>query len=371
VKIDFHPIAVRDVYDGYLNSGYEGVVGYGGALDIRPKFQREFVYDHARQQAVITSILSDFPLNVMYWSQSTDQTTGDDTFEMLDGQQRTISICEFLEGSFSVMLGGNPKTFDNLSVSDREQILDYKLMVYQCKGDEDEQLAWFEVINVAGLTLHPQEGRNAVYTGTWLTDAKRYFSRENQGAHKLAKDYVTPGEVNRQALLQKAIEWHGGKGDAAIKDYMNAHRKDPNANALWTYFKSVIDWAKLIFPTRRRELRSVPWNLLYEKYSEATLDAAELEKRVKALMSDDEIQKRSGIYTYVLTGDDRVLGLRAFTDTQKRSAYEKQNGICPKCGDHYEYEEMDGDHILPWSKGGKTIPENCQMLCIRDNRSNA
>jgi hypothetical protein len=150
---------------------------------------------------------------------------------------------------------------------------------------------------------------------------------------------------------------------------MNLHRQDPNANELWTYFKSVIDWAKLIFPNRRKELRSVPWNLLYDQYGQEQLDAVALEDRVKALMTDDEVQKKSGIYTYVLTGEERALGLRVFTPNQKREAYERQNGICPQCGEHFEFQEMDGDHILPWKLGGKTVPENCQMLCIRDNRS--
>lgn len=370
MKIDLHHAPVRDLADGYVNSGYDGVVGYGGALDIRPKFQREFVYDTAKQQAVITTILSGFPLNVMYWSKHADPVTGKASFEMLDGQQRSMSICEYIKGSFSVLVGGNPKNFDNLSRTDQEKLLDYKLMVYHCEGAEDEQLAWFEVINIAGLTLRPQELRNAVYTGLWLTDAKRYFSRENQGAHKLAKDYVTTGDVNRQDLLQKAIEWHGGKGDAAIKEYMNVHRQDANANALWTYFKSVIDWAKLIFPKQRKELRSVPWNTLYDKYGQALLDAIALEERVKALMADEEVQKKSGIYTYVLTGDEHALGLRTFTDNQKREAYERQAGVCPKCSKHYKLEEMDADHIVPWSKQGKTTADNCQMLCIRDNRSN-
>lgn len=369
MKIELHSVPVRDLYAGYINSGYEGVVGYAGKLDIRPKFQREFVYDHAKQQAVITTILSEFPLNVMYWSKRVHPVTGEESFEMLDGQQRTMSVCEYLEGAFSVDVGGNPKSFDNLSSADQERVLGYGLMVYHCEGNEDEQLEWFEVINIAGLTLRPQELRNAVYTGPWLTDAKRYFSREGQGAHKLAKDYTTAGEVNRQDLFQKAIEWHGGKGDAAIKKYMNEHRQDPNANALWTYFKSVIDWAKLIFPKQRKELRSVAWNGLYDAYKQEPLDAAVLEERVKALMSDDEVQKKSGIYSYVLTGDERALGLRTFTANQKREAYERQDGICRKCGKHYELEQMDGDHILPWSRGGKTTPDNCQMLCIRDNRS--
>jgi len=370
VKIDLHQIPVRDLYAGYVNSGFDGVVGYSGALDIRPKFQREFVYDAARQQAVISTLLSGFPLNVMYWSKSNDASTGKDTFEMLDGQQRSMSICEYIEGSFSVMVEGNPKNFDNLSAADQARVLDYELMVYHCEGSENEQLAWFEVINIAGLTLRPQELRNAVYTGPWLTDAKRYFSRESQGAHKLAKDYVTAGEVNRQELLQRALEWRVGKGDVAIKQYMNDHRQDANANALWTYFKSVIDWAKLIFPKQRKELRSVPWSILYNEYGQKQLDSVELEAQVKALMEDDEVQKKSGIYTYVLTGDKHALALRTFTDNQKRQAYEEQDGVCPKCNKDFEFGEMDGDHIIPWAKGGKTTPDNCQMLCIKDNRSN-
>ncbi|CAN5609683.1 hypothetical protein BH09ACT7_BH09ACT7_23370 [soil metagenome] len=369
MKIDLHYIAVKALVDGYENLGYEGVVGYGGLLDIRPKFQREFIYDIKQRRAVIQTILEGFPLNVMYWSLHTDPAGGQTEYELLDGQQRTMSICEFVEGEFSVEIDGYPKNFDNLSVDDQNKILEYELMIYHCEGGEDEKLRWFEIINIAGETLKPQELRNAIYTGPWLTDAKRYFSRENQAAHLLSRDYVTAGEVDRQALLEKAIAWAAGKGDDNIKVYMNEHRLDPNAHALWTYFKNVVDWAKLVFPTRRSYLRSVPWNVLYEQFKDTTLDAHALEDRVKALMADDEVQKRSGIYTFVLTGDERALGLRVFTDTQKRVAYETQNGICPMCGEHFEFEAMDGDHILPWSKGGKTVQENCQMLCIRDNRS--
>lgn len=368
MKIVLYEIPVVEVYDGYVNSGYDGVVGYGGLLDIRPKFQREFIYDHARQQAVIATILSGFPLNVMYWSRKTDPQTGEDAFEMLDGQQRTMSICEYLEGSYSVPVGGYPKNFDNLSKDDQKRVLDYKLMVYQCEGTEDEQLEWFEVINIAGLQLRPQELKNAVYTGPWLTDAKRYFSRENQAAHKLSKDYTKAGEVNRQDLLQKGIQWHGGKTNEAIKTYMNDHRRDPNANELWTYFKSVVDWAKLVFPKKRKELRSVPWNLLYDQFSKDTLDADALEQRVAELMADPDVTKKSGIYQYVLDDDERHLNIRAFNAREKREAYERQKGICPVCKKHFELEEMHADHIKPWRAGGKTTVENCQMLCEEDNR---
>ena len=369
MKIERHHIPIRDLVDEYENLDYAGVTGYGGRLDIRPKFQREFIYKMPQRQAVIRTVLAGFPLNTMYWSVQTDPSTGDLLFELLDGQQRTMSICEFVEGEFSVEIDGYPKNFDNLSVEDQNRILDYELMIYHCEGSEDEKLRWFEVINIAGETLKPQELRNAVYTGPWLTDAKRYFSRENQAAHLLARDYVTTGEVDRQALLERAIIWAAGRGDDSIKAYMNEHRLDPNAHALWTYFRAVVDWAKLTFPVVRKPLRSVPWNVLYEQFKGQTIDANALEVKVKRLMEDSEVQKKSGIYTYVLTGDERALALRVFSDNEKHEAYERQNGICPMCQKHFEYDEMEGDHILPWSRGGKTVPENCQMLCIADNRS--
>jgi len=75
------------------------------------------------------------------------------------------------------------------------------------------------------------------------------------------------------------------------------------------------------------------------------------------------------VYEFLLSGKTRyeTLNLRTFDDDDKRAAYEAQKGICPVCHGHFEYEEMEGDHIVPWSKGGKTVPENLQMLCRRDN----
>lgn len=84
-------------------------------------------------------------------------------------------------------------------------------------------------------------------------------------------------------------------------------------------------------------------------------------------MADDEVTKKTGIYTYVLDRDERHLSLRTFDDKQKRTAYQKQKGVCPKCKQHFELKEMEGDHIVPWSKGVKTILNNLQMLCKKCN----
>lgn len=89
---------------------------------------------------------------------------------------------------------------------------------------------------------------------------------------------------------------------------------------------------------------------------------------VQRLLKDEEVQKKAGIYEYLLSKDSdpfaaKILNLRAFPERDKQAAYAKQGGICPKCKKHFEYNEMAGDHIKPWSRGGQTVPENCQMLC--------
>jgi hypothetical protein len=150
---------------------------------------------------------------------------------------------------------------------------------------------------------------------------------------------------------------------------MAKHQNDPDAIELWLYFKKVIDWVRVIFPVYRKEMKGVPFGRLYNQFKDTPLHSAELEERIKKLMEDDEVTKKSGIYTYVLTGDERALQLRRFTQNQRREAYERKDGICPLCGDKFELSEMEADHIIPWSQGGKTTSDNCQMLCRKCNRA--
>lgn len=355
MKIELHEITIREVAENYVDNNEEGVIGYNGKLNIRPKYQREFVYDEKKRNAVINTIRNNFPLNVMYWVENEDGT-----FEVLDGQQRTISFCQYINGDYSI----NHFAFHNLTKPEQEKILSYKLLIYFCEGDDQEKLDWFEIINIAGLELKEQERRNAVYTGPWLTHAKSIFSKNNCAASNLSKDYVE-GTVNRQEILEKAIKWIS-KGE--IRDYMSAHQKDPNADELWIYFQNVINWVKRIFTTYRSEMKGIDWGWLYDEYKDKVIDTVELEKKIESLMMDDEVQKKSGIYPYVLTNEEKYLNLRAFLDGQKRSAYTRQAGICPHCKKHFEIEQMEGDHITPWHLGGKTTPENCQMLCRECNR---
>ena len=358
MKIEMHEIPIRDIFKGYLDSAEDGVVAYSGELNVRPAFQREFVYKDKQRDEVINTVKKNFPLNVMYW------VKGDNGgYELLDGQQRTISICQYLNGDFSL----DYQYFHNLTNEEQQQILDYKLMIYICEGTNKEKLDWFKIINIAGEKLTNQELRNAIYTGTWLTEAKKYFSKTSCPAYQIASKYLK-GSAIRQDYLETVLKWIAAKEDTEIELYMAKHQHDPNASELWLYFNNVITWVKTYFPKYRKEMQGVEWGLLYNKHAGKPLDAAALETEVAKLMADTDVTKKAGIYSYVLDRDERNLSIRAFDARMKREAYEKQNGICIHCQQHFELEEMEADHITPWHLGGATIASNCQMLCKDCNR---
>ena len=181
MKIELHELTIREIAENYIDHAENGVTGYNGKLNIRPKYQREFVYDSQKRNAVIETIMKGFPLNVMYWVKNSDEM-----FEVLDGQQRTISFCQYVNGDFSF----NNRAFHNLTAPEQQQILDYKVMVYFCEGNDKEKLDWFQVINIAGEKLTMQELRNATYTGSWLSDAKLKFSKRNCAAYLKGNKYV-------------------------------------------------------------------------------------------------------------------------------------------------------------------------------------
>ena len=362
-------VTVGEITKGYINNEEQGVRGYNGLLDIRPPYQREFIYNEAEQRAVINTVLNEYPLNVMYWVKRSDDA--ECPYEVMDGQQRTLSLCQYVAGKFAVDF----KYFDNQPADDQKKILDYKLTVYVCEGKESEKLEWFKTINIAGKPLNEQEIRNAVYAGPFVSDAKHHFSKSNCGAYRLGKDLVN-GSPIRQDFFKKALEWmadhetRNGKPQSAV-GYMAVHQHDKNAIPLWTYFQNVLNWAISTFNIKKFKIimKGVDWALFYDKYHEQPLDIKAMEARITDLIGDDEIQKPNGIIPYVLTGDERYLDLRTFKDKVKKAIWEKQNHKCAICGKEFDFELMEGDHIKPWREGGRTDIKNCQMLCRQCNRS--
>lgn len=363
MKVTETKVTIRELVEGYEDKKEEGVFSCKGTLDIRPPYQREFIYKDKQQEEVIRSILQGFPLNTMYWAD-----TGNGRFEVLDGQQRTISICKYVSGVFSV----DGQFFENLEKEQQRTILDYILTVYRCSGTSDEKLAWFEVVNVSGEALNKQELRNAVYHGEWLTECKRRFSKTGGPAYVVGGPYMS-GSPIRQDYLQTVLSWIS---DGDIEGYMAANQKKGKPDELWEYYRDVMDWTKSRFPetlsgvkSYPRELKKVQWGELYNRFRNDKHDIPAMQADLKRLMLDDEVTKLSGIFEYLLSGDEKVLNIRTFDDRQKTAMYARQDGVCASCGESFAITDMEGDHVVPWSLGGKTHVDNGQMLCKKCNRS--
>ena len=356
MEIKLKEITVRDIANGYVDNQEEGVFGYEGKLNIRPPYQREYVYKDDKRNAVIDTIVNDYPLNVMYWAKNDDGT-----YEVLDGQQRTISFCEYVDSKFSI----NEKYFHNLTETEKEKILNYKLMVYICEGNDKERLDWFRTINIAGEKLTDQELLNINYTGPWLSHAKKLFSKTGCNAIKIQDKFLlVNGSSIRQEVLETALSWITG-GKDKIAQYMAENQHKDNAYELWTHFNNVVNWVKMIFPNYRKEMKGIDWGKLYTEYKDEIYNIEEVEKQISELMSDEEVTSKKGVYEYVLSRGkkERLLSVRAFSEKDKRTVYERQEGRCSKCGEKKDINEMHGDHIVEWSKGGRTVVENLQMVC--------
>lgn len=357
MKITIDKIKIKDLFKGFDDRGEDGVTALEGDLIIRPAYQREFIYNQKQQEEVIKTVKEGLPLNSIYWVK-----TEDNKYEVLDGQQRILSICSYLNSDFSIDF----KFWHNLDDKEKDVINNYELFIYKVdSGSKSEKMRWFERINIAGEKLTLQELRNANYTGTWLTDAKSKFSRSNCAAYLVGKNYLK-GSILRQDFLETALKGISSSKGEKIEDYMAAHQQDKDADVLWEYFDSVITWTKETFPKWSKEMKGLPWMLYYNEYQHIHFD--DFLDAVDKLMKDIDVTKKKGIYLYLLSDNEKHLSIRAFNDDQIATAFTNQKGVCPACSKTFKRDKMEADHIIAWSKGGKTDDNNLQMLCKPCNR---
>lgn len=275
MKTTLKQIAVSDLCKGFVYNELEGkgLFGLDGRLTIQPEYQRNYIYaDGKKDVAVIDSMMKGYPLGLIYFNK-----TGDDTYEVLDGQQRITSIGRFLTNRFAVKdRNGMEQYFDGLNVETQKRILDMALLVYECSGTETEIKEWFKTINIAGVPLNNQELLNAVYSGPFVTLAKQEFSNSRNSNVQKWSAYIN-GAVNRQDYLERALDWVS-RGN--ISSYMSAHRQDLDITELKTYFNSVIDWVSAVFIDVESEMRGLEWGRLYEQYHATPYSPQKVSERV-------------------------------------------------------------------------------------------
>ena len=375
-------ITVKDICEGFVYNELEGkgLFGLSGKLTIQPEYQRNYIYaDGKKDVAVIESILSGYPLGIIYFNK-----VAEDQFEVLDGQQRITSFGRFITNKFAIQdENGMEQYFGGFAADKQKKILGTKLLIYECEGEESEIKEWFKTINIVGIPLNQQELLNAIYSGPFVTLAKAEFSN-SQNAYVQKWSAYIKGSVNRQDFLARALDWVS-KGN--LDNYMSLHRSDTNITELKTYFNSVIDWVATIFIDVEKEMRGLEWGRLYESYHKTPYDPNQVSTEVHKLYADPYIKNRKGIFEYILgrSKDKKLLNVRVFDEATKKTVYSQQTKAakakgesnCPLCAIGHDankdkiwaQKEMDADHVTAWSKGGATSIQNCQMLCKTHNRA--
>ncbi len=169
---------IKELCEGFTYSEFDGkgLYGLSGNLTIQPEYQRNYLYSEkngAKEVAVIDSVLKQYPLGLLYFNQLPDGQ-----LEVLDGQQRITSIGRFLINKFSIMIDGDPYKFRSLPKDKRHQIEQTRLIAYVCEGSESEIKEWFKIINMGGVKINDQETRNAIYSGPFVTAARKEFSNK-------------------------------------------------------------------------------------------------------------------------------------------------------------------------------------------------
>ena len=340
--------SVEQICNGFVYNELEGkgLFGLSGKLVIQPEYQRNYIYiKDGRDAAVIDSLLRGYPLGLIYFNKPDDER-----LEVLDGQQRITRFGRFVTGKFAITdANGMQQYFSGLPKDQQKKILETEILVYECEGTESEIKQWFKTINIAGVPLNDQELLNAIYSGPFVTAGKAEFSN--------------------------------------IDNYMSLHRLDTNIDGVKTYFNTVLDWVGTVFTSVESEMCGLEWGRLYEEHHATAYGPAVVDAAVKKLYADPYVKSRKGIFEYILGGstDTKLLDVRVFDAAVSRSTYEAQTTAAKKAGESncplcalgkdanktkiWPFADMDADHVTAWSKGGKTIASNCQMLCKTHNRA--
>ena len=389
-------------------------------VDPRPDYQRPLAWSQSQKQLLIDSILRGYDVPKMYWEHLKDQ---DFKYAVIDGQQRITTIWSFFNDEFSISKDADPvdgiaiagKKFSQLDDDLLEELNTYQIsvvIVEEAKQtDEEDEIRDMFLRLQNGTTLKAQEKRNA-QPGKMRDFVKELAEHSFFSKCKFKNARFTYDHLAAQMVC---LEMSGGPAsvrDSQLTRMYEANRQfDPNSKVAKKVVR-VLDYLDAAFPYENTQdlerynainmyLLS---SILLEKYvaksvqSEISgwLSEFEQKRADNGNLPEDErdlaLVEYKRLTSYSTDGEESIKGrlefieksfFGAFPDlaqldenrifsSEQRLAIFKNEGKCQlklKCEglERLAWDSWHGDHIVPYSKGGKTIVSNGQVGCVSCN----
>lgn len=378
-------------------------------INTNPDYQRPSVWTKNQKQMLIDSILRDYDVPKIYLHK-----TEEDKYDVVDGQQRIRTIWSFYDDEFPLAKDADDvnghsvanKKYSELDpdVTDIIDIYNLDLVILDNISEDEIREMFLRLQN--GTSLKAQEKRNAI-PGKMRDFVKSianndFFYKVNFKDSRFTYDLI--------AAQMCLLALNGNITNIKDKDlndmYWNNKEFDENCEQAKTINK-ILNYMNGMFPNkapelsrysvislflllmdlmpnydiRERENDLSKWFVDFEyRRNQDKMKEAEQQDPVLVLyqrwISNSSDTSESLTYRHKVLKEDLLSSIkslplkdpkRTFDDAQRQVIYRRDNGICQICGKKCEWNDWEADHIIPWSKGGKTEIENGQVLCIACN----
>ena len=394
-----------------------------GELILQPEYQRNFVASGSISSRLIESILMDVPIPVIYLAEEPDST-----YSVIDGQQRLTSFLSFVNGKYpngedfkltglTVLNELNRLTFAQLSKDLQTKIRTTTIhsIIIKKESNEDIKFEIFERLNTGSTKLNEDEIRNTVYRGDYVKllaelAAEPVF-HELVRKENFRNRMVYRGMVLRFLAVSERsyLNFKSSMIQFCNKEMRdNQHLSPAKAKDYKHRFLHCLDLVKTVFGSKAFR-RYIPGNdgapgkwadgqinmamfdlqmngFVHYSKNEVLRNADNIRDAVLDMMTNNQdfqmligyktsngenVRRRFRMYFDMLDGiiTDTGYSQRNFSLQLKEKLF-KENPVCAISGQQIlAIEDAEVDHIIPYSKGGPTTPENAQLVLRYFNRA--
>lgn len=378
-----------------------------GDLNTNPDFQRDYVYKDKQASKLVESILLGIPIPNVFFCQEDDES-----FSVIDGQQRIVSLTKFLNNELKLTGLEEIKEYNGLKYKDlpKDEQRKYKNTTLNCikilKENKNLKYEIFTRLNQGAVKLKPQELRNCIYRGSFNSLLEEMAKKKKEKLKKLFFEDNNNKKYQEYILRFFALrDFSQYKGSLlkTMNEFMELHKNEPKENIkkIEKEFFSVFDIVKSVLGNQAFCAYDRSKKVLMNKFSPTVYDsimiafsffdkrglqnnADKIKKEIKKIKTgnreyQDASYGSSGSKSKVLTRisiifsllqeyvketEDKIGDRRLYSKDEKIHLWNmSKKHKCCYCGQEIlSIDNAEVDHSKPYSKGGKTNLKNAKLI---------